>query len=473
LQLNKTITKLYQYPTIAGIAAVLDGVGGTNVHVVLEEYPQELSVPAKGHHMQLITWSAKTEASADKYRQSLSSYIKNDNAALLADIAYTLQTTRTDFNNRYFLVADSKDSLSKQLDAPLERSASKTLKVKATEVAFMFPGQGAQYVNMGRELYEQESVFTAAVNECVALLKGTEQEDILQVIFSDSADASEKLKNTLYTQPAVFIISYAMAKLWISWGIKPAVLTGHSIGEFVAGHFAGIFSLPDAVKLIAIRAKMVSELPAGSMISVRLSESELKEILPATLSIAVVNASMAAVAAGPVDEVNKFVDFLTEKGIANRVLQTSHAFHSSMMDPIVGPFEEVVKTIKLHPPVKPIISTITGTWMSEAEATDPKYWANHLRSTVRFADLAGLLSADKGRIALEVGPGKVLATLVKQQAAGKPAIAITGIEQSKNMTAYGSVLRALGQLWLNGIDPDWKAFYSGQKRENVNVPICL
>ncbi|WP_374950232.1 amino acid adenylation domain-containing protein [Mucilaginibacter sp.] len=464
---NTGLTSWNAEKRIAGVSSF--GVGGTNVHVVLADHPAKLPMPTTGNDLQLITISARTDTSLAAYREKLTSYITNSDVAL-ANIAYTLQTTRTDFNNRSFIIASSREELLQKLRPAPDAATSKTLKSKATEVAFMFPGQGAQYLNMGRQLYEQHPVFTDAVNECVDLLKGTEQENILKIIFNDDPQVSELLKNTLYTQPALFIISYAMAKLWMSWGIQPAVLTGHSIGEFVAAHFAGIMSLPDAIKLIATRAKMVSETPRGSMVSVRLSETELKAILPPTLSIAVVNSNKAAVAAGPIPEIEKFVAGLEAKGIANKVLQTSHAFHSAMMDSIVEPFEQVVKTVKLSAPVKPIISTITGTWMSEAEATDPKYWANHLRSTVRFADLANLLAADEGRIALEVGPGKVLATLVKQQAADKAAIAITGIEQTKDMAAYGSVLKALGQLWLNGIEPDWKAFYAGQNRARVNIP---
>ena len=461
---NATFTDWHAEKRIAGVSSF--GVGGTNVHVVVEEYPQEIKQGSASHELQLFTWSAKTEGSVNSYRDKLATYITNYNSAELADVAYTLQTTRTDFTYRSFAIAGNKEELLARLNVAPDALSSKKLVAKATEVAFMFPGQGAQYLNMGRGLYNNQPVFKAAVDECVGLLKGTLQENIFDIIFIDSKDeaAGEALKNTLYTQPALFIISYAMAKLWISWGIEPAVLTGHSIGEFVAAYFAGIFTLPDAVKLIAIRAQMVSETPTGSMVSVRLSEDELKAILPDTLSIAVVNSNRAAVAAGTHEDVAKFVELLTEKGIAARVLQTSHAFHSAMMDSIVAPFEEVVKTIQLNRPVRPIISTITGNWMTDAEATSPAYWAHHVRNTVRFADVANVLLEDEGRIALEVGPGNVLSTLVKQQASGRTVTAIAGIEETKDISTYGSVLKALGTLWLNGIEPDWKAFYAGQTR---------
>lgn len=466
---NTKLTDWQADKRIAGVSSF--GVGGTNVHVVLEDYNRQPKQSTAGRDLQLFTWSAKTEESLIGYRKKLASYLAEDNVVSLPDVAYTLQTTRHNFANRSFIVAGSKQELVSKLQSAADKSSSNHTSPNAPDIAFMFPGQGAQYLNMGRELYEGEPVFRAAVDECVALLKSTSQHNILEIIFNDTKDeqAADALKNTLYTQPALFIVSYAMAKLWMSWGIQPSVFLGHSIGEFVAGHFAGIFTLADAMKLIATRAQMVSELPKGSMVSVRLSENELRQILPDTISIAVVNGGVASVAAGPDEEVEEFVKLLEEKNIANRVLQTSHAFHSAMMDPIITPFEGVVRSIKLNKPVNPIISTITGKWMSEVEATDASYWANHLRNTVRFADMAAVL-INENFIALEVGPGKVLATLVKQQAGNKPVTAIPGIETTKDSTTYGSVMKALGQLWINGIQPDWKAFYEGQNRLMVNIP---
>jgi amino acid adenylation domain-containing protein len=467
-------TKLTDWVTdkkrIAGVSSF--GVGGTNVHIVLEEYPQQEKTSGKGKELQLVQWSAKTEASADKYREKLSAWIKNNESVSLADIAYTLRTNRIDFANRYIAVAATKEELLEKLAVATPKLDSKKLSEKATEVAFMFPGQGAQFVNMGRDLYDKEELYKSAVDECITLLKGTAQENILQVMFSDgdAAEATSTLKNTLYTQPALFITSYAMAKLWISWGILPSILTGHSIGEFVAAHFAGILSLPDAVKLIAFRAKLVSEAEGGDMLSVRMSEAEVKEILPESLSIAVLNTKNATVVAGPAAEVARFAATLAQKNIATRVLETSHAFHSAMMDGVVAPFEAVVKTVKLNAPIRPIISTITGKWLSEAEALDPHYWAMHARRTVRFADVANLLAEDETRIMLEVGPGNVLSTLVKQQASPKQITTIPGIDSAIGDAPSRSALQALGQLWMSGIDPDWQAFYQGQIRQRLSLP---
>ncbi|TSD67381.1 amino acid adenylation domain-containing protein [Inquilinus sp. KBS0705] len=451
----------------AGVSSF--GVGGTNVHAILEEYPQQEKEQGDSRPLQLISWSAKTAGSASKYADKLYQYIANNQPDTLADVAYSLHATHVDFKERNFILAkDGEDLLEKIRTFKRDVANSKSLKENASEIVFMFPGQGAQYINMGRELYDNEPVFADAVNECISLLAGTKHADILGVIYPEEStpEASERLKNTFYTQPAIFITSYAMAKLWISWGIAPAVFVGHSIGEFLAAHFAGIFSLADALKLITERARLVSELPQGSMLSARITEDELNKILPANLSIAVVNSSKLTVVAGEEDAINSFAQQLEEQGIPGRLLQTSHAFHSAMMDPIVAPFEQVVRSVQINKPVMPVMSTVTGNWLSESQATDPAYWAQHLRKTVRFANAIDSLTEDKGRLYLEVGPGRALTTLAIQQSAGNAAAVIASIDGDE----YPSVLKALGQLWLNGATPDWKAFYAGQQRKKLRLP---
>ncbi|MDF2432845.1 MAG: hypothetical protein JWP44_2476 [Mucilaginibacter sp.] len=455
----------------AGVSSF--GVGGTNVHVILEEYVNVPVLSGASKPLSLVTWSGKTETSVANYAKKLAGFVENDDNVNIADIAFTLQNTRADFNFRRFIIAaDTGDLLSKlNVDSP-DLSTSKKLTAKASEIVFMFPGQGSQYVNMGRDLYDNEPVFANAVNECIALLKDTSHANILNVIYPPVNDESsaENIKNTFYTQPAIFIIEYAMAKLWMSWGIQPAILTGHSIGEFVAGHFAGVFDLSDALYLICTRATLVSEVAGGSMLSVRCDAGQLATLLPENLSIATINSNKLCVVAGPDDAIAAFAAKLEGVEIPGRLLQTSHAFHSAMMDEIIAPFEAVVKTIKLNPPVKPLVSTVTGKWMSEAEATNPAYWADHLRKTVRFADAIDTLQEEDGRFLLEVGPGTALATLARHQISIKSTPIASGLEENETHTGYYSVLRALGQLWLNGFDPDWKAFYQNQQRIKLNLP---
>jgi acyl transferase domain-containing protein len=455
----------------AGVSSF--GVGGTNVHVVLEEFETVPAPSGKSKPLSLITWSAKTETSLGNYGKKLLGYIEKNEVINPADIAFTLQATRADFNQRRFVIAGDKAGLVAKLSAETpDPSSTSKLSASAAEIVFMFPGQGSQYVNMGRELYDTEPVFADAVNECIELLKDAPQAGILDVIYPAVIDetSTQKIKNTFYTQPAIFIMEYAMAKLWMSWGIQPTIFTGHSIGEFVAAHFAGIFSLKDALLLISTRAKMVSEVEKGSMLSVRSDAGALQAILPDGLSIAAINSNKLCVIAGPDKLIEAFSTKLEELEIPGRLLHTSHAFHSAMMDDIVAPFEAVVKSVKLNPPVKPIVSTVTGSWMSEAEAVDPAYWAQHLRKTVRFAAAVDTLAETDVRILLEVGPGNVLATLSRQQVVNKSTPISSGFEKNETTAEYYSVLRALGQLWLHGITPDWKAFYNGQQRIKLNLP---
>ncbi len=456
----------------AGVSSF--GVGGTNVHVVVEEFESVPQTSGEAKPLSLVTWSAKTATSLGNYGKKLSDYAAKQPDIKAADIAASLSATRAELGHRQFVIAANREELIAKLSAEKpELSTIKKLNAKAAEIVFMFPGQGSQYVNMGRELYDAEPAFKAAVDECIDLLKDTPQADIFEIIYPAEVDetSAQKIKNTFYTQPAIFIMEYAMAKLWMSWGVQPTIFTGHSIGEFVAAHFAGVFSLKDALLLISTRAKMVSEVEKGSMLSVRTDANQLKMFLPEGLSIAAINSNKLCVVAGPDKLVESFAAKLEEMEIPGRLLHTSHAFHSAMMDDIVKPFEDAVRSVTLHPLIKPLVSTVTGQWMTEAEAVDPSYWARHLRKTVRFADAVDTLQESEGRILLEVGPGTVLATLSRQQVSNKATPIITGFEKNETTTEYYSVLRALGQLWLNGIALDWKAFYDGQQRIKLTLPV--
>lgn len=454
----------------AGVSSF--GVGGTNVHIILEEFEHIPMQSGKPKPLSLITWSAKTDTSVNAYTQKLAGFIEKNKNVNVADVAATLQNTRADFNHRRFAIASDPAELLAKLNAPTEPSSTKNLTSNVNEVVFMFPGQGSQYIDMGRGLYDTESVFAAAVDECITLLQDSPQKNIFDVIYPQIVDeaSTAEIKNTFYTQPAIFIMEYAMAKLWMSWGIQPSVFTGHSIGEFVAAHLAGVFSLKDALMLISTRARMVSEVAKGSMLSVRSEAEKLEAILPTGLSMAAINSGKLCVVAGPDEDIAVFATELEKMEIPGRLLQTSHAFHSAMMDDIVGPFEEMVKSVKLSPPVKPVVSTVTGTWMTESEATNPQYWANHLRKTVRFAAAVDTLQEQDGRLLLEVGPGTVLATIARQQVSKKNTPIVSGFEKNETLTEYYSVLRALGILWLNGLAPDWKALYHNQPRLKLNLP---
>ena len=451
----------------AGVSSF--GVGGTNVHVVLEEAVNEPTPSGDSRPLQLLTWSARSAESARAYAERLADHLQKHSDESLADAAYTLQTTRPGFQHRQFVVASAGPEALTALTNPTVN----TLTQHPNELVFLFPGQGAQYLDMGRELYENEAVYRQAVDECAELLKDELEVDIREVLYPANPDskAEARLTDTRFTQPAIFVTEYALARLWMSWGIEPTVLCGHSIGEFVAAHLAGVFSLPDALKLVAGRGRMVSELPMGSMLSVRMEASALRAILPENLSIAAINTKQLCVVAGSDEAVADFAGQLNLQQVPNRLLATSHAFHSSMMHPIVPRFTELVKSVPLHRPRRPVVSTVTGTYLTEAEATDPVYWANHLRHTVRFADALETLLEREQSVLLEAGPGQALTTMVRQQAGSRKVTALNSLQPPKaDSSEYRMILETLGQLWLNGVEPDWSQFYAGQKRAKLVLP---
>lgn len=474
-------------PRRAGVSSF--GVGGTNVHVVLEEHipagsVEAVSPSAVQRPLHLAVWSAKSRQSLTTYAAHLAGHLDLHPEQTLADIAYTLQNRQPAFAHRRFILAASQPELRQALLAPATPQTTNAFSdgnvalqpPGATEVGsfvMLFPGQGAQYLNMGRELYENESVYRQAIDTCADELMAHLGLDIRQVLYPDTVDeaAANRLKNTRYTQPALFVTEYALARLWQSWGIEPTVYCGHSIGEFVAAHLAGVFSLPDVLALIAARGQLISDLPAGSMLSVRLDAEAVSTMLPPALSLAAVNSRQLCVVAGPSDAVALFAGQLTEGGIANRLLETSHAFHSAMMDPIVGEFENRVREIALQRPQKPIVSTVSGTWLTDAEATNTGYWATHMRATVRFADALETVFTLKNPLLLEAGPGSVTTTLARQQAMPRPIEVVTSVDTLKgSRSEYESMLNALGQLWVKGINPNWSAFQTEQPHQKVPLP---
>ncbi|MEZ0542237.1 amino acid adenylation domain-containing protein [Fibrella arboris] len=465
-------------PRRAGVSSF--GVGGTNVHVVLEEAPTPVAAPADAspatnRPYQLLTWSARSAPSREAYGTRLGTYLQAPDAAPLADVAYTLQTTRPAMGQRRFVVAANATQAG---DALLEKDTNThTLNGRPGEVVFMFPGQGAQYLGMGHDFYQHEPVYRDAVDTCADLLTPYLDVDIRSVMYPKKAGlaAKELLKNTRYTQPALFVTNYALAKLWQSWGIEPTILCGHSLGEFVAAHLAGVFSLPDALQLIARRGQLVGSCLRGSMLSVRRSVADVQAILPDTLSIAAINSHSLCVVAGTDEDVAAFAQRLDQKSIPNRVLETSHAFHSTMMDPVVAAFTETVQQIALSRPKKPIVSTVSGTWLTDQQATDPHYWAAHLRQTVRFADALDTILGLRNPLLLEVGPGTSSTTLARQQAsrgvAGqRPMTAVASLHRPDEQTDYQALLTALGSVWLQGLDPDWGAFYANHAQRIVPLP---
>jgi acyl transferase domain-containing protein len=458
-------------PLRAGVSSF--GVGGTNVHIVLEEYPmvQKLSSPSRP--LQILMWSAKSENSLKGYTNELGNYLTSSEVNL-ADVAYSLNKTRDSFIYRSFLLSNNSLDASKELLLNENiKIKNAVLKVAPSELIFLFPGQGSQFSQMGMNLYKNETVYREAIDKCAEFLLEELKLDIREILYPEivTPETEARLKDTRYTQPALFVTEYALSQLWLSWGIKPTAFCGHSIGEFVAAHLAGIFNLQDALYLIAVRGRLVSELPGGSMLSVRLSEDKLITLLPDTLSIAAINSNVLCVVAGEDEKIIEFSKYLDTIEVANKLLFTSHAFHSNMMNPILDTFEAEVNKIQLKKPHLPIVSTVTGTWLKDEEAINPKYWTNHLRNTVRFSNAADTLLKLDDSVFLEVGPGQTLTTLTKQQGVGKIIPAFSSLPMPKNQeNEYNAILNTLGELWINGIELDWNAFYSKEIRHKVNLP---
>lgn len=460
-------------PRRAGVSSF--GVGGTNAHVMLEEAQAAQSGSAAQHPHQLLLLSARSESALQQACDKLNNYLSTTTEDL-ADIAYTLQVGRKAFNHRAALVCqdanEAAESLAKQ---PAKSLKKHQIKGGEPAVVFMFPGQGAQYINMGFNLYQHEAVFRREVDRCVEILKPLLGLDLLTIMHpqGDSEEAEQQLQQTVYTQPALFTIEYALARLWQSWGVQPTAMIGHSIGEFVAAALANVFSLEDALSLVAARARMMQERPVGTMLSVRLSADQVKPQLATNSSIAAINGTKLCVAAGPDQEMKQLQQQLEGQGVLCKVLRTSHAFHSPMMNPVVAPFLEQCRAIELSKPETPFVSTVTANWISDDQATDPEYWAKHLRETVRFADgVKQLWADDPTYLMLEVGPRTTTATLARQQATDKKQqIALSSLaDNSENDREWISLLNTLGQLWTHGVTIDWQQFHRAEKRQRIPLP---
>src|ERR1700688_3156422 len=466
-------------PRRAGISSF--GSGGTNAHLVLEEAPpRERSGPSRP--WQLLLLSAKTPDALERATQNLSEHWKtiagrgegSKQHSALADAVFTLQTGRSEFAHRRVMAcADAAEGAAALQAKDPKRVFTHHHKSVDPPVVFMFPGQGAQYAGMGAALYRTEPTFQAEVDRCAELLKPELKADIREVMFpAEGANkkSDELLKQTRFTQPGLFVIEYALAKLWMSWGIKPAAMIGHSVGEYVAGCLAGVFTLEDALTLIARRAALVQAQPGGAMLAIRLPEKEVLGLLNPQLAIAAINSPNLCVVSGSNEAIGKLEEELSAKKIAARRLQTSHAFHSPMMEPVLAPFTKLLRKIKFGEPQIPYVSNVTAQWITAAEAKSPEYWAGHVRQTVRFADGVAELMKDSQYVLLEVGPGQTLSTLARQhpsKASEQTVLASLAMTGDQELHV---LLNTLERLWMNGVSVDCRQFYANERRLRAVLP---
>ena len=447
-------------PRRAGVSSF--GFGGTNAHVVLEEAPSAPE-PAPSRPHQLLVLSARTPGALDAATANLAAHLERHPQANLADVAHTLEIGRRAFAYRRAVVAHDSASAVSALRSPARGAPFEALSKAEPKIAFLFPGQGAQHPGMGADLYRAEPVYRAVVDECAALLEPLLGLDIRPLLHDEGA--ADALTGTALAQPALFVTELALARLWTSFGVRPDALLGHSLGEFVAACLAGVFSLSDALSLVAARGRLMANTEAGAMLSLDLAEADVRPLLGDSLSLAALNGPSSTVVSGPSDAVARLEARLTERRIGVRRLRTSHAFHSASMDPILATFTAEVRKVRLHAPSLPYLSSVTGAFITAAEATDPAYWARQLRSTVRFSP--ALLAIADGHTLLEVGPGRALTALAQQH--GIEAIASLGPANGR-ASDVEAVLGALGRLWVSGARIDWPSVRVGETRRRVHLP---
>src|SRR5579864_8333363 len=466
-------------PRRAGVSAF--GSGGTNAHVVLEEAPErEASGPARAE--QLFVISARSQTALDHAGTNLASYLASSDAALnLADAAFTLQTGRRHFPHRRATVARTATEAAEALvSGDSKRVWSRKCEHPDAPVVFLFPGQGAQQVNMGRGLYESEPIFAAQVDECAEVLRPLLGLDLRTLLYPQPGheeEASRQLKETFITQPALFVVEYALAQLWMQWGVAPKAMIGHSLGEYVAACLAGVFSRNVALRILSARARMMQDLPAGAMLAVRLPEADVMPLLGDRLSIAALNSPGMTVVSGPFDAIDALSATLEEKKVMYRRLATSHAFHSAMLDPMLPGFAEVVSSVQMHPPQVPFVSSLTGTWITDEQATSSDYWVQQVRRTVRFSSGIAELLEDPANILVEVGPGQTLSTLARQHPAKQASHEIVAsLKNEENIKPdlgspdVRSMLEAVGRIWSAGGSVDWAGFHGNEVRHRVPLP---
>lgn len=457
----------------AGVSSF--GLGGTNAHVVVEEVlEQAASGPARS--TQLVSFSAKTPSALDRMGGNLADYLKQNASESLADVAYTLHVGRTAHSHRAaFVASNTDDAIAVLQGLHPERLLQYSDAPKERPVVFMFPGGGAQYPNMGRGLYEQEKAYRTEIDRCANLFKAHLDCDIRELMYPQAEmldEATTKLKQTAYGLPALFATEYAQAKLWMSWGIRPEAMIGHSLGEYVAACVAEVFTLESAVKLVAARSRLMGTLSRGSMVAVNVPEAEVRPYLGENLQFAALNGPSLCVVSGPVNAISDFQVTMEAKGVECHRLHIDVASHCKLVEPMLEEFTSIVSTLPAGAPKVPYISNVTGTWITPSEAASPQYWAQHLRSTVRFADgIAELMKRDT-RIFVEVGPGHTLTMLTNQHPAKSGHhVAVASQRHPRDLQPdLPYALSALAQLWTAGTRVDWAAFHRGETRRRLELP---
>ncbi|MDJ0837363.1 MAG: beta-ketoacyl synthase N-terminal-like domain-containing protein [Acidobacteriota bacterium] len=454
----------------AGVSAF--GLGGNNAHLILEQGP-EIKQVTPSRPWQLITLSAKTPGALDTKTDELVRYMAANPHTNFSEVAYTLHVGRRDFKYRRMLTCQNLHEAVLEFERKESRRVyTKAVKTTDRSIAFMFPGQGAQYLNMGRELYRKERLYRQEVERCWEIIREHVPELFKNLTRQDRGGRTEKLNRTYVAQPALFITEYALAKLLMHWGVQPQVMIGNSLGEYVAACLSGVFSLLDALDAVVTRGRLMQSMPPGAQLMVNLPESQVQSLLHEQLSLAAVVGPNQCVLAGDKEAIGKIRQKLVNDGVDCRRMHTSHAFHSYMMDPILPEFTERLKLFKLNPPKIPFISNLTGTWITDEQATDPHYWARHLREPVRFYQGIQEIYNTPDRIILEVGPEKTLSpiAIAHRPKDGDHQVLATMPQPHEEESDMHFLLNTAGRLWLAGMPVDWDGFHDGYRRRRLALP---
>lgn len=477
--LKATPWKVNNGMRVAGVSSF--GLSGTNAHVIVEEGQPALrrTQQTRERPLHLLTLSAHNQAELTTAARRLRLQVESDLSTAIADICYTANAKRTDFKQRMALLADSTASMCKRLAAFEEGGSDPNLvsarvrNLRSRKVAFLFTGQGSQYKGMGRALYETQPTFRKNIEECDALLRPLLPRPLLSVLYEEDRNQS-LLNNTLYAQTSLFALEYALAQMWRSWGVEPAALLGHSIGEYTAACVAGVFSLKDCVTLIAERALLMQALPRGGTMAAVFADSAqvLQELAPVAnqVSIAALNAPSSVVISGAEKAVLAVLEALRQKGVESRPLSVSHAFHSPLMEPMLADFERAAATVKYSAPQIPLISNLTGK-LADQNILQPSYWRRHVRETVNFAEGVRTLHSTGCSAFVEIGAKPLLLKLARSCIPEAEVDWLSSLRNGKTEDDWRELLLSLGTLYVKGVAVDWTAFDRDYDRVQVSLPV--
>jgi natural product biosynthesis luciferase-like monooxygenase protein/amino acid adenylation domain-containing protein/non-ribosomal peptide synthase protein (TIGR01720 family) len=461
-------------PRRAGVSSF--GIGGTNAHAVLEEAPLSPPPAPSARPTQVVTLSARTAGALDATARQLADWLESAPADVaLADVAFTRNAGRRGFAHRRTVVAKDRADLLAKLRAPGKAQVLEDVAAaRERRVAFLLPGQGAQSVGMGRELYAAEPAYREALDACLTGL-GPQLETALRGVLLPAPGAEVAARDTLadprYALPALFSVEYALARLWDAYGVKPYALLGHSFGEYTAACLAGVLPLEDALALVTARGRLMARLPPGSMTAVGAAEEVVRPLLSGGLALAAVNGPERCVVSGPTSEVDALERELTSRGFGVLRLPAGHAFHSTAVEPLMDELKRVVSGLRLSAPQMPYVSSVTGTWIRAAEATDPAYWARQMRAPVRFGDGLEALKADGCTVFLEVGPDQALTALARLGLRGHAGRAVASLPRAGTKASeHAALSEALGALWEQGLEVRWQDVYAHEQRRRLSLP---